>query len=174
MRHVCGPEAVKPALKSLAIIERITLGLDQHGLGFGFPVPGMMTKHYRAGGLSSALKEDHKSYRESLALMEEAHRNCRLEGRDYTGYLVGRLHFAVRYLDAAEAFGAVGRALKADQKSEARQHAETAYQAIRDALQTYADVARDHGDLGAVALMNKYCYRPIRDKRNELQEATGR
>ena len=41
--------------------------------------------------------------------------------------------------------------------------------AIRDALQAYVRVAKDHGDLGAVAMMNEYCYRPIRDKRNELR-----
>ena len=52
VRHVCGPEAVEPALEAFALIEKITLGLDRHGLGFGFPVPGMMTKHYEKGGLS--------------------------------------------------------------------------------------------------------------------------
>ena len=54
---MCGPEAVAPALKALARIEQITLNLDQHGLGFGFPIPTMMTKHYDSGGLSDAIKE---------------------------------------------------------------------------------------------------------------------
>src|SRR5262249_43431303 len=150
------------------LIEKITLGLDQHGLGFGFPVPGMMTKHYDAGGLSEPIKKDQASYREALTLMEKAHTASRPDGRDYTGYFVNRLRFAGRYLEAAEAFGPTARALKANQKAEARKQADRAYAAIREALQGYAEVARDHGDLGAIAAMNEYCYRPIRDKRKEI------
>ena len=51
----------------------------------------------------------------------------------------------------------------------ARNEIDKAYRSIRKALKSYVAVARDHGDLGAVALMNEYCYRPIRDKRAELQ-----
>ena len=87
------------------------------------------------------------------------------------GYFVGRLRFAVRYLDAAEEYGATARAEKAGKKQEALQHAEAACRAIREALSVQADVARDHGDLGAVAVMNEYCYRPIRDKRNQLRKS---
>lgn len=170
LQRVCGPASVEPALQSFKLIEGITLGMDQHGLGFGFPVPGMMTKHYRAGGLSAAIKKDHQLYREALEHAREAYHLSRPEGRAYMNYFVGRLKFAVRYLDAADAFGATANALKANNSDEARRHVDVAYAAIRDALQIYADVAKDHGDLGAVALMNEYCYRPIREKRKELRE----
>ena len=169
VQHVCGSDAVEPALKAFELIEQITLGLDQHGLGFGFPVPGMMTKHYNSGGLSEPLKKDHQQYGRSQELMEEAYRLCRTDGRAYAKYFVERLRFANRYLDAAEAFGATSVAEKEGDKPQARQQIDLAYQAIRDAIQAYASVAKDHGDLGAVALMNEYCYRPIRDKRNELK-----
>lgn len=168
VRHVCGPDAVEPALKAFAIIEQITVGLDQHGLGFGFPVPKMMTKHYDKGGLSEPIKQDRQLYDKALRQMEEAHRHSRLEGQAYTNYFVGRLRFAVRYLDAAEAYGATAVALEAGQKDEARRQIELAYEAIRESIAAYASVTKDHGDLGAIALMNEYCYRPIRDKRNEL------
>ena len=151
------------------MIEEITLGLDQHGLGFGFPVPGMMTKHYNSGGLSQALKKDHQQYRQTRKLMEAAHRLSRPAGHAYTKYFVDRIWFAERYLDAAEAFGATSVAEKSDDKAKARKQIDLAYHAIRDALEAYAGVAKDHGDLGSIALMNEYCYRPIRDKQNELQ-----
>ena len=169
VRNVCGADAVEPAVEAFEVIEQITLGLDQHGLGFAFPVPGMMTKHYSSGGLSELLKQDHQQYRRTRALMDEAHRLSRPAGRSYTEYFVERLRFADRYLDAAEAYGATSVAEKAGDTEEARRQIELAYQAIREALQAYAGVAKDHGDLGAVALMNEYCYRPIRDKRNELK-----
>jgi len=49
-------------------------------------------------------------------------------------------------------------------------HIDTAYNAIRDAFEAYVATVKDHGDLGAVALMNEYCYRPIRDKRKALEQ----
>ncbi len=169
VRHICGEESVAPAVEALELIEQITLGLDQHGLGFAFPVPGMMNKHYRRGGLSESLKQDHQEYRRALALMNEAHRLSRPAGRAYSKYFVERLRFADHYLDAAEAYGATAVAEKGGDTEEARRQIQLAYQAIREALEAYAGVAKDHGDLGAIALMNEYCYRPIRDKRNELK-----
>ena len=170
VEHICGRDAVQPALEAFTLIEKITLGLDQHGLGFGFPVPGMMTKHYNGGGLSAAIKQDRELYRQALKQMEQAQQGSRPEGRAYIDYFVGRLGFAVGYLDAADAFGATATAEKASKPDEARRHIDAAYTAIREALEAYVAVAKDHGDLGAVALMNKYCYRPIRDKRNQLRD----
>ena len=169
VRYVCGADAVEPAVAAFELIEQITVGLDQHGLGFGFPVPGMMKKHYQSGGLSGDLKNDHQQYRRARELMEEASRLSRPEGRAYAEYFVERLRFADRYLDAAEALGATSVAEKAGDTAEARRQIGLAYLAIREALEAYAGVAKDHGDLGAVALMNEYCYRLIRDRRNELQ-----
>jgi len=55
--------------------------------------------------------------------------------------------------DAADSYGATARELKSNRKNESLRHAETAYKAIRKAIEAYV----------AVALMNEYCYRPIRD-----------
>jgi len=169
VEHICGRDAVQPALAAFAIIEQITLGLDQHGLGFGFPVPDMMRKHYRSGGLSTAIKQDQQLYRRALKHIRQARQHSRSEGLDYLDCFQGHLWFAVRYLDAADAFGATNAAEKANQPDEARRQIDAAYAAIREAIESYASVAKDHGDLGAVALMNAYCYRPIRDKRQELR-----
>ena len=101
--------------------------------------------------------------------MQQACERSRPEDRWYVDYYAGRLRFAVRYLDAVEEYGATARAEKADKSQEALEHAEAAYRAIREALAAQVEVARDHGDLGGVAVMNEYCYRPIRDKRNQLR-----
>jgi hypothetical protein len=135
VRHTCGPASAEPAVAAFELIEKITLGLDQHGLGFGFPVPDMMRKHYDAGRLSELMLQDRQSYREALRLMRQAHAASRPEGRDYTGYFVNRLQFAVRYLDAAEEFGATARAQKAKRTDQSLAHINAAYRAIREALQ---------------------------------------
>ena len=129
----------------------------------------MMTKHSASGGLSAEIKQDRELYREALSHMEEARQHCRPEGRDYIDCFVGRLRFAIHYLDAADAFGATASAEKTGNLDEARRQANIAVESIRAALESYAEIVRDHGDLGALALMNKYCYRPIRDKRDELE-----
>ena len=170
---VCGAASVKPAAEAFGIIEEITKGLDQYGLGFGFPVPGMMTKHYGSGGLSEPIKADRERYRKALELMRAARAGSRPAGHRWLDYLVGRLTLAVRYLDAAENFGATAKAEKAKDKAEAAKRIEAAYGDIREALSAWAAVAADHSDLGAVALMNEFCYRPIRDKRKELRGDAG-
>ena len=172
VRGVCGADAVEPTLTAFAVLEEITKGLDQHGLGFGFPVPELMTKHYRPSRLPKAIQGDHELYRQGLALMEEAHRRSRPEGRAYTGYFVARFRFAVQYLDAIAAYRATAIAEENKNLPEAIKHAEEAVQAIRDALNAQLEIARDGGDLGGVAVMNHYCYRPLRDKLKELQAAS--
>lgn len=167
---VAGPDAAGPAMEAMALVEEVTRGLDEYGLGFGFPVPDMMTKHYASRGLADPIKADHERYRSALAAMQSARDASRPAGQRFMSYMTARLMFAVKYLDAAEAIGAAGRAEDAGDIGGAAAHADAAHTAIREALQAWADVAEDHGDLGAVALMNKYCYRPIRDKRVELAE----
>ena len=170
----CGPDSVTPAVQAFQIIEEITKGLDEHGLGFGFPVSGMMTKHYDAGGLSDAIKADREQYAEALSLMTAARDACAANGRRFADYHVGRLTFATKYLDAAQHFGETAAAEKAGDIQLATDHIAQACEEIRAAIQAWADVARDHGDLGAVALLNEYAYRPIRDKRAQLEEMAKR
>jgi hypothetical protein len=166
--QICGANAVEPVISALSIIEDITKGLDEHGLGFGFPVPGMMTKHYDAGGLPGDIQADRTRYAEALALLRTAREQSASAGHKFLDYLVGRLLFAVKYLDAAAHFGATAKAEKAGDRIKAAREIELAYLDIRDAIGSWANVAEDHGDLGAVALLNKHAYRPIRDKRNAL------
>ncbi len=167
--NIAGKKALTPILEALSIIEEITVGLDHYGLGFAFPIHDMITKLYKIGGLPKPIKADHQRYRKALSLLWDARKLSDPRGYTFLDYLIGRLYFAVRYLDAAEAFGATHRAEKAGNRAEAVKHIEVAYNAIRQAIQSWADIAKDHGDLGAVALLNEYCYQPIKNKRNELQ-----
>ena len=62
---------------------------------------------------------------------------------------------AVRRAAIAEADGKPVDALK---------NAETALVTAREALEAYADVVRDQSDRGAIAVMNEYVYRPLKEK----------
>ncbi len=171
VQHVCGIDAVAPAIKAFTNVEKVTQGLDQHGLNFGFPVPDMMEKHRTSGGLSEELKKDREIYTSALADMQEATSLSKPEGTFYTDYFIARLRFAVRYLDACDAFGKAGAAFAAGEKQAANQYAQAALKAIDEALQNSADVARDHGELGAVATMNEFCRKPILNLLDTLKQA---
>ncbi len=176
IENVCGTESVPRAVQAFQTIEQITQGLDQYGLGFGFAVPGMMTQHYHAGGLSKEIKADRDRYDKALGQMRLARQRSRPAGHRLLDYHIGRLTFAVKYLNAAEDFGATSRAEKAGNRPEALRCIQRADRSIREALGAYAQVAEDYGDLGAIAMMNAFCYRPIRDKHHALgggAEQTG-
>ena len=54
---------------------------------------------------------------------------------------------------------------------DALKNAETALVTAREALEAYADVVRDQSDRGAIAVMNEYVYRPLKEKVGALQKA---
>jgi len=164
IQNVCGQNCVEPVLKVFSLIEETTVRLDKKELGVAFCVPNMMGKHYSKGKFSETLTWAHENYRQAFNHMQTAYQNCRPGGRHFLKYHLNRLHFAVKYLDAAEHFAATGRLERAGELPEAAKQAKQAYQDIRLALQLWTDVARDYGDLGAIAAMNEYCYRPIRKK----------
>jgi hypothetical protein len=168
IKNVCGQDCVEPVLKVFNLIEETTVRLDKKELGVAFCVPNMMGKHYSKGKFSKTLTWAHENYRQAFNHMQKAYQNCRPAGRHFLKYHLNRLHFAVKYLDAAENFAAVGRLKRAEELQQAAKHAKQAYRDIRLALQLWTDVARDYGDLGAIAAMNEYCYRPIRNKCRKL------
>ena len=43
---VCGEAAMLDMLELFSELERITITLEEHGLGLTFPVPGMIMKHW--------------------------------------------------------------------------------------------------------------------------------
>ena len=70
-------------------------------------------------------------------------------------------------------FRRAATAEKANKPAEAQQHAEDALANARAALEAYARVARDQSDRGAIATLNEYVYRPLREKLKELRSRTS-
>lgn len=167
--RVCGAECVPFVLTALRLIENITSLMDKH-LGIGMPVETMMTQFYNAGKLSPELKSEHAQYQVALKVLEDAQPLCREEGRFYLDYFIGRLRFAARLLDAAADFGAAGDAERSGDREAALKHAANAETAVREAIAAWAEVARDHGELGGVAIMNEFAFRPIQRLHVKLRD----
>ncbi len=164
IRAVCGEECVEEMVTVFREVESTTVALEAHGLGLTFPVPGMLTKHWTPQPMSDELVEDRQGYQRALDAAFRAREKAQPSGQSYVDYWIGRLKFGIGYLDMIAAARRAAIA-EADQRpTEAIRQAEIALATACQALQAYADVVRDQSDRGAIAVMNEYVYRPLKDK----------
>jgi hypothetical protein len=168
LRTVCGEGCVEDMLAAFHEVELATINLEWNNLGFTFPVPGMMMKNWKPGPMPADLVEDRSSYQRALEAARRALARATPAGRSYVDYWVGRLEFAVGYIDTVEEVRRAASAEAAKKPEETLPYAATALADARRALEAYARVARDPSDRGAIAVMNEYVYRPLKAKVAEL------
>jgi len=164
----CGEACIAEMLAVFYEVEKTTEALEQHGLGLTFPVPGMMMKHWKPGPLPAELVSDRQGYQRGLEAARRARMRAAPHGRKYVDYWIGRLEFGIGYLDTVEAVRRAASAEAEKKPQDALRHAEEALAAARRALEAYAHVAQDRSDLGAIAVMNEYVYRPLKARIQEL------
>ena len=170
IRTVCGEACIEDMLTMFREVEATTIALEDHGLGLTFPVPGMLTKHWTPQPLSDELVEDRQGYQRALDAAHRAREKVQPSGQSYVDYWIGRLKFGIGYLDMIAVVRRAAIAEADGKPLDAMQNAETALATAREALEAYADVARDQSDRGAIAVMNEYVYRPLKEKIAALQE----
>jgi hypothetical protein len=184
IRLVCGEAAVAPMLEAFHELEATTIELEAHGMGLASPWPGMiMISHWHARPFEKLVPEDLAGYRRALAAVRKAPSPTRPEGKAYVRYWEGRLEFGVGYLEALFAVkkGAIAEKAARDAQAasdepgyrkslgESLRHAEAALDTMIHAINTFADVARDRADAGAVATMGEFVYRPLKKKVQDLK-----
>lgn len=168
IRAACGAACLEDLLTVFREVETTTIGLEWHGLGLTFPVPGMIMRHWSPGSLPPEWVAARQGYQRALAAAKRARQKVRPSGRHYVDYWVGRLEFGIGYLDTLEAVRQAATA-EAEKKPEALPLAEKALKTARRALASYARVAQDQSDRGALAILNEYVYRPLQAKLAELK-----
>ncbi|MFV2070350.1 MAG: hypothetical protein ACC645_25570, partial [Pirellulales bacterium] len=180
---VCGQEAVEPMLEAFRELEAVTVALEDHGMGLAFPWPGMMTQYWTPAPLEKVRPEDGAGYRRALAAVRKTPVPSRPEGQAYIQYWIGRLEFGVGYLDVIEAVKKAAIAEKAAANArakgdahgfqiklrEASRQANAAQTTVVQAIEAFAGVARNRADLGAIATMGEFVYRPLKRKAEALQ-----
>jgi hypothetical protein len=172
LQHVCGQASLEKMLLVWREVEAATVQLEWHGLGFTFPVPGMILKHWQQEPLPSELAAVRDYYQRALTAARRAREISSPRGRTVIDYWIGRLEFGIGYFDTVQAVRRAARA-EADRKPEqAGAHAQEALKLARIALEAYSRVARDQSDKGAIAIMAEYVYRPLKGKVAELQKKT--
>lgn len=159
---ICGEGVVGPVQLMVDNIEKATAIIEANDLGFTFPIPGVVLKHYQGEG--DAPKWWDEAATLYLNAMNEAYRanqRSALPGRAYTLYMARRLDFAFNYMTSIQA---LKKAAIAKQKGDAEgfeTNMQGAVDAMLDALNAQAAVARSNSDRGVIAVMNEYGYRPL-------------
>jgi len=183
VRALCGEAAVEPMLKMFREVETVTTRLEDHGMGITFPHTGMIMSWWSPTALQPPFLEDQAIYQRALDAIRTVPPQTRPEGKAYVDYWTGRLQFAVGYFDALRAAQKAAIAEKAAQEAkqkgdtavyraklaEAMEHTKAARTAGFQAIDTYANVARNRADAGAVATMAQYVCRAIDKKLAELR-----
>jgi len=181
---VCGAAAVEPMLEAFREIEAVTVALEDHGMGLAFPWPGMVTiQYWHPRPFEKILPEDVAGYRRALAAVRKTPTPSRPEGKAYVRYWEKRLEFGIGYLEAIQTVKQAAIAEKAahdakdsgdtqgyqDSLGAAMRHAEAALRTMVRAIDTFAEVAKNRADAGAVATMGEFVYRPMKRKTEALQ-----
>jgi hypothetical protein len=186
IRAVCGEGSVEDLVAALNLTESATLSLatgraegpvaegavwsQRLDVPFAFYVRGMMMKFWRPRPIPAYLSSVQRDYGQALEAARRAAAKAKPEGRWYPDFWVGRLEFALGYANAVEALHRGAAAEAAKKAGEALAEAEKALALVRGAVKSYARVARNRTDLGAIAVMNEYGDRALKAKIAELKK----
>lgn len=159
---ICGEGVAERLIKGFDMIEKATNLIDQKDLGFTFPVPGVVMRHYHAGEVPAWWKEVRDLYAGAMDEMYRGIQRSREGARPFMLYHAKRLEFAYEYLNSVEALRLAGQAKAKGDLTAQADNLEKATEAMFNGLSAYSEVARDQSDRGVIAVLNEYGYRPLR------------
>jgi hypothetical protein len=149
--------------KAFDLIEQATTLIDQNDIGFSFPVPNIIMKHYAGSqavpewwGKAKAL------YLEATDEMYRINTRSREGNREFSLYLARRCEFGAEYFNCVEAVRKAGIARAIGDRETQVAELEKAVESLHTALNALAAVARSNSDRGVIAVLNEYGYRPLK------------
>ena len=142
-------------------LEKATSQIDEKNLGFAFPVPGLLMKHYRPDPVPEWWQEVTDAYTQYMIELYRAHGSISGDARDMLFYYAKRGEYALEYLAAVKAVREAAIAKQKGDLEAALEHLETALESTYNCINTLSDVARDQSDRGVIAVLNKFAYRPL-------------
>lgn len=157
-----GESSVGRTLKALELVEKATTIIDQHDIGFSFPIPGMVMKHYTGDPVPEWWGEVQNLYHQASDEMYRVNTRAREGNREFSLYMARRLEFAAEYMNCLSIVRKAGIAkAKGDAEGQAAE-LEKAVESLYTALNALAAVSRSNSDRGIIAVLNAYGYRPLK------------
>ncbi|HTL30670.1 MAG TPA: hypothetical protein VL282_15670, partial [Tepidisphaeraceae bacterium] len=172
--RVCGEACVDEMMKVFSEVEAATVTLEWNGLGLTFTDANMMMKHWSAGELSPELKSVTPRYQAALDAARRALAKSSESGKAYVNYWIGRLQFGIDYMNAISAVKSAATLESKGDVGGAMKEGSRAIKLVKHALESYAVVARDRSDKGAIAVMNEYVYRKLVAKVQALKAVSAK
>ncbi|MDB5389386.1 MAG: hypothetical protein JWM11_5032 [Planctomycetaceae bacterium] len=150
-------------MKAFELVEQATTLIDQNDIGFAFPIPNVIMKHYASAepvpewmGKASGL------YADAMNEMYRINSRAREGNRDFSLYLARRFEFGMEYLNCVQAVRKAGIAKAKGDKETQTAELEKAVESLHGALNALSAVARSNCDRGIIAVLNEYGYRPLK------------
>lgn len=174
IRPVCGEGIFERMWLGFQMIEKATHLIDAHDIGFSFPVPGMILKHYQSDApVPEWWGEVRELYLNAMNEMYRANTRAREGGRAYSLYFARRYEYAYEYMNCIESVRKAGLARRAGKTDEQRENLEAAIESMHNALGALAAVARSNSDRGVIAVLNAYGYRALKEELDKLEESAS-
>ncbi|MFO0916965.1 MAG: alpha-glucuronidase family glycosyl hydrolase [Planctomycetaceae bacterium] len=169
----CGEGVGERLIIGGELIARATDLIDQHDLGFAFPVPGMVMKHYAAGEPAPAWwQEAADHYANAMSEMYRAHDRANPAGRKLLYGLARRYEFGFEYMNAMQAVRAAAVAREKHDAGTQLAKLEAASESLYNGLTALSTVAANEPSYqGVIAVVTEYGYRPLLREIEKLQDA---
>jgi hypothetical protein len=172
LRPNCGEGVAERAILSWDSIEQATDVIDKHDIGFAFPVPNMVMKHYASTEPPPEWWQtvsDH--YLNAMNEMYRAHDRSEPVGRKLLYRLARRYEFGLEYMTAMQA---VRQAAVARSQGDAETQIaklEAAAESLYNGMTALATVAADDSSYkGVIAVVTEYGFRPLQREIERLQD----
>ena len=159
---ICGDGVSERLWLGFEHLEQAAKLIAANDPGLGVPAPQMLLRHLNAKTAPPAwLTKVKAHYADAMNEMYRGNTRARGGARPYILYHAKRFEFALHYCTALEALGNAGLATAQNKPDARADAADAALEAIYNALNAHADVARDASDRGVIALLNEHGYRPV-------------
>jgi len=153
---MCGEGVAERMWLGFQAIDKASQLIAQNDPQLGYPAPDMILRHLHSKEpLPAWLSEVKALYTTAMNEMYRANTRAREGSRRLTLYHAKRLEFTFHFIASIEALYSAHDPALRDESLIA------AVESLYNALNSYADAARDPSDRGAIALLNEHAYRPL-------------
>ena len=158
-----GESSAGRTLKAFEEVEQATTIIDQNDIGFSFPIPDMVMKHYASSApIPEWWAKAQGLYHSASDEMYRVNTRARDGNREFSLYLARRFEFAAEYFTCLTAVRKAGIAKAKGDTETQMAELEKAVESLHTAISALSAVARSNSDRGVIAVLNEYGYRSLK------------